>query len=300
MSLLDRIHEANRHDFAGFQPWYVAGQRVGCVRHAFAERLADWPEVFRPQAGALCMAPEFDAAHVPAPRRSEAIAQVCAALRQQGVITGWRDECYPVTRAWGTPPLALLERAAAAFFGITAYGVHMNGYVRDAHGARRMWIARRALSKPTGPGKLDQLVAGGQPHGIGLHQNMIKECAEEAGIAREIAERVRPVGTISYVLETSSGLRPDVLFNFDLELAADFQPRNDDGEVDAFYLWDLDTVEHTVAHTDRFKFNCSLVIIDFLIRHGHIAADHPDYAQLVLGLHADPGHAPQHWMHPPT
>ena len=300
MSLLARIDEANRHDFAGFRPWYVAGQRMGCVRHEFAERLAAWPEVFRAQPGALCMAPELDAAHVPEPRRSEAIAQVCAALREQGVITGWRDERYPVTRAWGTPPLALIERAAAAFFGITAYGVHMNGYVRDAHGATRMWIARRALSKHTGPGKLDQLVAGGQPHRIGLRENMIKECAEEAGIARCIADAVRPAGAISYVLETPSGLRPDVLFNFDLELPADFQPRNDDGEVDTFYLWDLDTVERTVAGTDRFKFNCSLVIIDFLIRHGHIAADHPDYEQLVLGLHPDPRHAPPQWMHPPA
>lgn len=298
MSLLARIHEANRHDFAGFRPWFVAGQRVGCMRHAFAERLAAWPEVFRVQRGAVRLAPELDAPHVPAAVRSDAIAQVCAALREQGVITGWRDERYPVTRAWGAPPVALLERAAAALFGITAYGVHMNGYVVDAHGTSRMWIARRAPGKPTGAGKLDQLVAGGQPHGMGLRENMIKECAEEAGIARPIAQRVRPVGAISYVLETPAGLRPDVLFNFDLELPADFTPVNDDGEVDAFYLWDLDEVERIVAHSDRFKLNCTLVIIDFLIRHGHISADHPDYQALVLGLRPDPRRAPPAWTDP--
>jgi 8-oxo-dGTP pyrophosphatase MutT (NUDIX family) len=296
MSLLARIEEANRHDFAGFLPWYVAGQRVGCVRHAFAERLGAWPEVFRLHRGALRMAPGLDGANVPAPHRSEAIAQVCAALREQGVVTGWRDELYQVSRAWGVPPLALIERAAAALFGITAYGVHMNGFVPGADGTARMWIARRSMRKPTSPGKLDQMVAGGQPHGIGLRENMIKECAEEAGIPRHIAQRVRPAGAISYVLETPAGLRPDVLFTFDLELPADFQPVNDDGEVDAFYLWDLDTIERTVAQSDRFKFNCSLVIIDFLIRHGHIEADHPDYEALVLGLCRDPRCAPPSWV----
>lgn len=295
VSLLARIEEANRHGFSGFRPWYVAGQRVGCVRDSFVERLAAWPDVFRIEPGALHMARELDATHVPEARRSEAIAQVCEALRDQRVITGWRDERYPVTRAWTAPPLALIERAAAPFFGITAYGVHMNGFVRDARSTQRMWIARRALSKPTGPGKLDQLVAGGQPHGISLHENLIKECAEEAGIPRALAEHVRPAGAISYLLETPNGMRPDVLFCFDLELPANFEPVNADGEVDAFYLWDVDTVEHTVTHTDRFKFNCSLVIIDFLIRHGHIAADHPHYEALVLGLRQNPANAPPHW-----
>jgi hypothetical protein len=36
---------------------------------------------------------------------------------------------------------------------------------------------------------------------------------------------------------------------------------------------------------DDFKFNCALVVIDFLIRHGLIAPDHPDYVALVRGLH---------------
>ena len=137
---------------------------------------------------------------------------------------------------WAGQPALVLERAAVPLFGITAYGVHMNGYVTGEDGTQRMWVARRSLSKPTGPGKLDQLVAGGQPHGIGLRDNLMKECAEEAGIPAALAEQARPVGAISYVLETEQGMRPDVLFNFDLELPASFDPVNEDGEVDAFYL----------------------------------------------------------------
>ena len=35
---------------------------------------------------------------------------------------------------------------------------------------------------------------------------------------------------------------------------------------------------------DVFKFNCSLVVIDFLIRHGQIGPEHPEYFYLVTGL----------------
>ena len=95
-----------------------------------------------------------------------------------------------------------------------------------------------------------------------------------------------PVGTVSYCSERLEGLRDDVLFNFDLELPSDFRPHNTDGEIQAFYLWPIDRVIEVVRDTDDFKFNCALVVIDFLIRRGFIQPDHPDYVDLVKGLHA--------------
>jgi hypothetical protein len=148
-----------------------------------------------------------------------------------------------------------------------------------------MWVAKRAGDKATSPGKLDQLAAGGQPYGLGLKQNMIKECAEEAAIPLALTDNMIPVSATSYCLETEFGLRPDVLYNFDLELPADFVPDNADGEVEEFYLWPLEQVMAMVLDGDEFKFNCSLVIIDFLIRHGYISPEHPDYMQLITGLH---------------
>jgi len=53
-----------------------------------------------------------------------------------------------------------LERAAAPYFGIKGYGVHMNGYV-ERDGQKLLWIGKRSLSKSTYPGMLDHLVAGG-------------------------------------------------------------------------------------------------------------------------------------------
>jgi len=93
------------------------------------------------------------------------------------------------------------------------------------------------------------------------------------------------VGAVSYCYEGDGGLRPDTLFNYDLELPADFEPEPRDGEIESFSLWPMDQVIATVRETDAFKFNCNLVIIDFLIRHGFIAPDDPDYLSLVGGLH---------------
>lgn len=39
-----------------------------------------------------------------------------------------------------------------------------------------------------------------------------------------------------------------------------------------------------VAHGDRFKDNCNLVIIDFFFRHGLVAPDTPGYLELLTGL----------------
>ncbi len=285
MSFLDRIRAANTHDLGKFLPFSVSGTRVGCVKKSFAETLARWPEVFRVDEQRISLAANLDSRDVPAEQRTQAVGEVLQRLREEGHIDGWRDELYPVNRSWSEPAFLLIERAAVPWFGVRGYGVHMNGFVRARHGPS-MWIARRSTTKPTGPGKLDQMVAGGQPAAIGLYDNMMKECAEEAGIPIHIARKARAVGAITYALEDKVGFRPDLLFNFDLELPEDFSPVNTDGEVDAFYLWPMEQVVETVRDSDAFKFNCALVVIDFLVRHGYIAADDPDYSDIVEGLMA--------------
>ena len=82
-------------------------------------------------------------------------------LRGDGALTGWRSESYPVLTSFHAEPLALVERAAAVHLGIKAYGVHVNGYVRGPSGIE-LWVATRSKNKPTWPGRLDHIVAGGQ------------------------------------------------------------------------------------------------------------------------------------------
>ena len=216
MSYLDRIREANRYDPSDYRPFRVSGADVGRVRHRFAESLQRWPEVFAVSEECLRLAPALNAE-----------------------IENWYEESFPVSRSWGDPPMLLMERAALPFFGVAGYGVHMNGYVREGEQVK-LWVARRSKDKPTFPGKLDHLVAGGQPYGISLEENLIKECFEEASIPRSRASLARPAGHLHYAVDLGQGLRPDTLFVFDLELSPDFRPVNTDGEVESFHLWSLE------------------------------------------------------------
>jgi 8-oxo-dGTP pyrophosphatase MutT (NUDIX family) len=279
MSFLDRIAECNAHDPKLYRTLYCAGHAVGAVRHALAGRLRDFPAVFAVRDDAVELSPALDTPEA----RSLAIEGVVRALEADGIVRGRRDEAYPVLLRWGEAPLFQIERAAAPHFGIRSYGVHMTGYVRTPDGPA-VWVARRARTKPTYPGMLDNTVAGGQPVGMGLHDNMVKECREEAGIPAELARRAVCTGAITYKMDAEDGLKPDVQFCFDLELPADFVPRNTDGEIDAFFLWPWRKAAETVGETREFKFNCNLVLIDFFVRHGLVDPGRADYLDIVAGL----------------
>ena len=43
-------------------------------------------------------------------------------------------------------------------------------------------------------------------------------------------------------------------------------------------------VFETVRDTLEFKYNCTLVLIDFFVRHGMLSADDPDFIPIVAGL----------------
>jgi hypothetical protein len=167
-----------------------------------------------------------------------------------------------VSRGFDAPQLFSIERAAAPLFGVRAYGVHVNGYVRDGADIH-MWIGCRASDRGVAPGKLDQLAAGGQPAHLSVAENLIKECGEEASIPAVLAQRARSVGAITYAAARPEGLRRDVLFTYDLELPADFKPISGDGETASFQLLPLKEVAAIVRDADDFKFNCALVVIRF-------------------------------------
>jgi hypothetical protein len=279
MAFLDRIRENNVWNPAGFRWWVVDGCRVGRIRHGLVPRLAAFGDTFVVESDAVHLNPALRTFAA----RSAAMDEVLKTLEAEGIVTGRRNEYYPVTRRFSEPPFLKIERAGVPHFGVRAFGIHMNGYVRRPDGIW-MWIGRRAKNKSTYPGMLDNTVAGGQPIGISLRDNLAKECQEEANIPKEMAAKAIAVGCITYTVEAADGLKPDVQFCYDLEMPEGFTPRNTDGELEEFYLWPIAKVAKIVEETQEFKFNCNLVIIDFLLRHGLIAADHPDYIALNQGL----------------
>ncbi len=284
MSFLDHIRACNQYDLTAFLPFRVNGMTVGWLRKGFAQRLCAWPRVFAVAEMAVDLSPELETFQA----RSEAVASVVEELVEQGVIAQLHGERYvatPRTRAQG---LLLIDRAAAPYFGVRAFGQHLNGFVRE-RGQVKLWVARRALDRRNYPGQLDNLVAGGLPYGLSLQANLIKECREEAGMPVELVSQARLVSMLSYNAEMPAGLKPDTLYCYDLELPADFRPCCEDGEVEDFYLWPVEQVLETVRDTNAFKFNCNLVIIDFLLRHGYIGPENEGYLELICGLYPPSG-----------
>ncbi len=283
MSYLDKIEACNKHDLSHFVPFRVDGDRVGWIRPSLAKQLARWPTTFHVSSTGVLLAPElrsFD-------DRSAAVEETVRVLINEGVIPYWHGEYYPVTTQGREEARMVIDRGSAGYFGIRAFGQHLNGYVRQGD-ELKLWIGRRSPDRMHAPDKLDHLVAGGVPYGIGLDENLVKECEEEAGIPTDLARQAVPVGAVSYCAETARGLKPDMLYCYDLELPEDFVPRSTDGETVEFHLWPIRRVADLVNDTDEFKLNCNLVIIDFMIRHGYIRPEHPDYAALVAGLHPSP------------
>ena len=279
MSFLDHIARCNAHDLSKFVPLIADGEIAGRIRRDRLVHLEQFPDVFSLSDEAVRLADGLETYD----DRTAAVEMVVRFLFENGALTGWRGEPYPVGGNWGGPHAFEIERAASPFFGARAYGVHINGFVRSEDGIH-MWIARRADDRPVCPGMLDNMIAGGQPVTLSLKENVIKEAGEEAGVAPELAATAIPTGVVTYCAESEVGLKPDMMFCWDLELPADFTPVNTDGEISEFYLLPAVEVMATVDASDDFKFNCNLVIIDFCIRHGILPPEHPDYENILRGL----------------
>ena len=285
MALIDRIRACDNADLSSYRPFRVGDVRIGWIGPAVAEALDAMPGLAlrRDQSGTGFV---LDPALRDPAARGRAMADVVATLDAAGLLSAKRGELYAARRRWADPPLFLIERAATPALGLRAWGVHLVGYMRRPDGYW-FWIGTRSRAKPTYPGQLDNMVAGGQPAELSFRDNLIKECAEEADMDAALAGRAVPVGMLSYAHEDAPGrgVKPDQIMLYDLAVPEDFVPVNRDGELEGFALLHQDAVLALIRDTERFKFNCSVVLIHFFLRHGLIDPDlEPDYAALAAGL----------------
>ncbi|XP_064609827.1 uncharacterized protein LOC135473843 isoform X2 [Liolophura sinensis] len=266
--------------------FFVEGKQVGLIRSSFGEQMKKFPDTFTfsPDGQEIHLSDSLTTVE----QRTDNLDAVLQKLRQDHTfmgLRGWRDEKYDVRQKYEDKTLLRMERSATSLFGVLQYGTHINGYTYRKDGQMMMWIARRSPTKPTWPGKLDNMCAGGLASGLDVLTCAKKECEEEASVSSEQLEKLKAVGTISYFYQDERGLFPETQFLFDLELPSDFTPVNADGEVAGFQLLSIPEVRKLIV-SDSFKPNCALVIMDFLIRWGFVSADNePHYAMLVEGLH---------------
>ena len=276
--ILARLSRALAWPAAHLRPLRVGDAVAGWIDDARAERLAGFSEVFRVNGESVAFIPRLDNPDA----RSAAVAAVAATLASEGALTAWRDELYAVGPAFDAAPWFVLERAAARYFGVHTWAVHVNGVVGGVDRAS-IWFARRSPGKAIAPGMLDNLVGGGIRAGTGAAETLLREAWEEAGIPPELARDARPAGTVHIRRSQPDGLQWETIFVNDLWLPGGFVPANQDGEVVAQRLVDIDEAARLIGVTggpDEVTADASLVVLDFLLRHGALPSDAPNYVQL--------------------
>ena len=193
--------------------------------------------------------------------RSAVLQSVAVQLREAGLVTGWRDEAYS---CWGhrdddwpyaESELFRLERSAFRFFGLRSHAAHVHGLTQDG----RMWCGTRALSKPTDPGRLDNLAAGGIPAGEDPKHCAIRELIEEAGIVRSLESLISPRFEVVTERLEPEGWHSERLFVFSVAVGSDELPRNQDGEVSRFDAFDAAEVIRLIQ-TDLFTADAACAI----------------------------------------
>lgn len=260
---IDRVVEGlarrSRFDADALIPWMLAGQRVGWLDRERAALLERWPQWFEVSAQRVDLRDTL----VTEADRTAALAEVIMRLAEDGHVWGWRDERFPINTGWGTPTLALIERAAARFFGVRIYAAHMNGWIAGPQ--PMLWLARRAPGKAIDPGMWDNLAAGGIGHGFDARGTMVKECWEEAGIGPELTAHLVPQGAVDVLREVPEGIQCETLFCFDLTLPEGFTPANQDGEVAGHLRVSPDAALDIMADC-AMTVDATLVTLDALAR----------------------------------
>jgi len=269
-----------------YLPLLVQDRVVGWITPQRARRLAEWPKAFHVSATRV----ECAASLATPASRTDAFEAVARTLADEDALTAWRNERYAVAVQPDEAPLFEVERAAARYFGVHTFAAHANGVV--ASGERwRMWLARRSPTKPIDPGLLDNLVGGGIAAGSSPAATLVKEAWEEAGIEAGVARTAHVAGAVHICRDQPDGLQRETIYVHDLWLPSDFVPANQDGEAVQHRLCEPDEVLALLA-TDDITADASLVIVDFLIRHGDLLAHDPSIATLEALRHPSTSLAP--------
>jgi len=239
----------------------VAGYPIGFVRPDVARFLRHTDDYAWRDGELVLMDRGMDEA-----RRSACLERTAVALRDAGMLTGWRDELLSVRAAPRGPVLAAIERSACRPLGIATTAVHLNAYADDGD----VVIARRAAHKQIDPGRWDNLVGGMVPYGETLEQALEREAWEEAGIELDRVE-VHHGRAFTLLRPVPEGVQNETIYVYDATLTGNTEPKNQDGEVDAIETRSIAAVVEAIER-DEFTLEAALVMIESLTRRGSITA----------------------------
>ena len=224
------------HDFL---PWFCGEQLLGHLSVERARLLAHHLHHTRLQPKRL----DWDVSNWSVDARSDALQRVLLTLRDAGHLLGWRNELFSFLKTDSNAPLLHVERAGFYFLGMRSDTVHINGMTLDG----RMWVARRSASKTVDPGLLDNLCAGGlAAHEVAI-QAVQRELYEEAGLRLQASHSLCYAGMVCVGRVRDGGWHEERLRVYNLLLANDEQPVNQDGEVQEFQLLEAQEIARRIV-----------------------------------------------------
>jgi 8-oxo-dGTP pyrophosphatase MutT (NUDIX family) len=241
-------------------PLWVAGQLVGSVAQGVLneiglQRLRDKRYKLSKIERSGEMGWHLD---VPVETATDALNTLAAALRDADLCGPWRNEQLAVCNPAGER-VATVERGAVRVLGISTLAVHLVGHAADG----RMWVQRRALTKPNDPGLWDTLMGGMIAANDSLPQALARETWEEAGLRVSDLHQVTHGGHVLFSRPSSeaggTGYMVERIDWFSATVPAGLAPTNQDGEVDEFALRAPEELYVQVAE-GRFTLEAALVM----------------------------------------
>ncbi len=221
-ALLDQfITSASQPAHAGSPDLWIAGFRCGWVFPPAAQTIITLPGVNA----------DRDSLHIgsgmaPGPELNDLLANVAEKLRQAGLAPGWRNELLDV---WSDDKvIGAIERGVMRPLGLLTRAVHLNAWSESG----QLWVARRALTKPTDPGMWDTLVGGLVGHAEASDLALVRETAEEAGLSETVIAHRTPIRQIARMQrQLKEGYQSEDVLTSECVLAQGVIPQNQDGEV---------------------------------------------------------------------
>jgi 8-oxo-dGTP pyrophosphatase MutT (NUDIX family) len=266
--LADARHRAHQPARQPRQPLVVAGQAVGSVADGLLSQIGLqrlWDKRYQLSIGEHSGAAAWHL-EVPSDAPSDAITDalntLAEALRDATLCGPWRNEQLAVTNPQGEQ-VGTVERGAVRVLGITTCAVHLVGLAPDG----RMWVQKRAMTKPNNPGQWDTLMGGMVSAADSLPQALARETWEEAGLQVDALADVVQGGHVLFSRPSSEGGGAGYMVEridwFRAVVPHGMEPANQDGEVDEFALLPLADVRAQLAQ-GLFTLEAGLVIAGFL------------------------------------
>ena len=267
---LDALTALNKYKLTNFKPIIIREKKVGWINNKNQELLSKNSFLFANKKQNIIELKLSDAEHFFQKMYTELVSKNL-------VRTDVNEKCpvfetnsleplinFDYSLKFGEKKMFDVQRSILGFFGLPAYGVHLNGW-KVKKKENFFLLAKRSKKILKFPGLYDNLVGGGLTSNLSIEENLAKEAYEEAGIIKSRIKKAKPGSAISYIHTNQRFFSPSVIFTYDLELIDEEEFRNTDGEIESFRYFGTNEV-FQLAEKKLIKPNCFIPIIDFLVR----------------------------------